>query len=80
MKNLNFVPANYKSEYTPLGGNSLAHGCTHILLLRPSGYNRTAKIVKSPAYPYMDAKFTLDEKGIDDPEEIGMINETARVW
>ena len=61
--------ANYKSEYTPLGGNSLAHGCTHILLLRPSGYNRTAKIVKSPEYPYMDAKFTLDEKGIDDPEE-----------
>jgi DNA repair protein RadA len=61
--------ANYRSEYTPLVGSSLAHGCTHILPLRLSGDNRTAKIVKSPAYPYMVAKFTLDEKGIEDPEE-----------
>ena len=62
--------ANYRSEPTPLGGYVLAHASTHILRLRPSGDRRTAKIVKSPSYPVVDAKFSFDETGITDPEEM----------
>jgi DNA repair protein RadA len=63
---------NPRLEAKPLGGHALAHSSTHILGLRPSGENRTAKIVKSPSYPKMDAKFSVGKKGIQDPDEKGV--------
>jgi DNA repair protein RadA len=64
------IYVNYRSDPTPPGGNSLAHSSTHILSLRRSGdFRRTAKIVKSPIYPLEDARLSLNENGITDPEE-----------
>jgi DNA repair protein RadA len=51
------------------GGNVVAHGSTYRLYLRKSGENRLAKMMDSPYHPYSDARFTVNEKGIDDIEE-----------
>lgn len=53
----------------PMGGNVLSHTSTYVVQLRMSGENRTAKMVSSPYHPYSDAKFTICEHGIDDPED-----------
>jgi hypothetical protein len=60
---------SYIAESKPIGGNVLAHTSTYIVQLRPSRDNRTAKMIASPYHPVRDAKFTICERGIDDPEE-----------
>lgn len=52
------------------GGNVLAHSSTYRIYLRKSGENRVAKMMDSSYHPYSDTKFTINEKGIDDIEEL----------
>jgi len=51
----------------PAGGNVIAHACTYRIYLRKSGKERKATIVDSPLHPYSDTRFTITEKGIEDP-------------
>lgn len=54
----------------PTGGNVIGHASTYRVYLRKSGENRVARMIDSPYHPYADVRFTLNEKGIDDIEEI----------
>ncbi len=51
------------------GGNVLAHCSTYRVYLRKSGDTKVASKMDSPYHPYSDARFTLNEKGIDNIEE-----------
>lgn len=53
----------------PAGGNIIGHASTYRIYLRKAGTDRVAKIIDSPYHPYSDARFTVNEKGIDDTEE-----------
>jgi DNA repair protein RadA len=52
----------------PTGGNVIAHACTYRIYLKKAGKDRIATIVDSPYHPYIDARFTLTEAGVTDPE------------
>src|SRR2546427_1465111 len=52
------------------GGNILAHSSTYRVYLRKSGENRVARMIESPYHSYSDTRFTLNEKGTDDVEEV----------
>jgi DNA repair protein RadA len=51
------------------GGNALAHASTYVVLIRPSGKDRTALMISSPYHPVRDTVFTICERGIDNTEE-----------
>ena len=51
------------------GGNVLAHASTYRILLRKSSHDRIAIMLDSPCHPYGDTRFTISEKGIEDPEQ-----------
>ncbi|MGC8969384.1 MAG: DNA repair and recombination protein RadA [Conexivisphaera sp.] len=53
----------------PAGGHVVAHTVTYRVYLRKAGKNRIARIMDSPYHPEAEAVFTIDEKGVDDPEE-----------
>jgi len=53
----------------PTGGNVIGHASTYRVYLRKSGENRVAKMIDSPYHPYSEVRFTINEKGTDDPEE-----------
>lgn len=53
----------------PAGGNVIGHASTYRLYLRKAGNDRVAKMIDSPYHPYSDARFTVNEKGIDDTDE-----------
>jgi DNA repair protein RadA len=68
----NQVQDNFRNSILPpdpLGGNVLAHTSTYVVQLRPSGRNRTAKMMASPCHPLSDAVFTIREQGIADAEK-----------
>ncbi|MGA7900429.1 MAG: DNA repair and recombination protein RadA [Nitrososphaeraceae archaeon] len=52
------------------GGNVLGHASTYRIYLRKSGENRIAKMIDSPYHPYSDARFTVNERGTDDIEDV----------
>jgi DNA repair protein RadA len=52
------------------GGNVLGHASTYRIYLRKSGENRIAKMIDSPYHPYSDARFTVNERGADDMEDV----------
>ena len=52
------------------GGNVLGHASTYRIYLKKSGENRVARMIDSPYHPYSDARFTLNEKGADDLEDV----------
>ena len=52
------------------GGNILGHSSTYRIYLKKSGESRVAKMMDSPYHPYSNARFTLNEKGTDDIEEL----------
>jgi DNA repair protein RadA len=56
------------------GGNVLGHASTYRIYLRKSGENRIAKMIDSPYHPYSDARFTVNERGTDDIEDIKKSN------
>jgi DNA repair protein RadA len=51
------------------GGNIMGHTSTYRIYLRKSGPNRIAKMVDAPYHPCSDARFTINQKGIDDLED-----------
>jgi DNA repair protein RadA len=53
----------------PAGGHVIGHASTYRIYLRKAGNDRVAKMIDSPYHPYSDARFTVNEKGIDDIEE-----------
>ncbi len=53
----------------PAGGNVIGHASTYRIYLRKAGSDRVAKIIDSPYHPYSDARFTVNEKGVDDSDE-----------
>jgi DNA repair protein RadA len=53
----------------PAGGNVIGHASTYRIYLRKAGNDRVAKMIDSPYHPYSDARFTVNEKGIDDTDE-----------
>lgn len=52
----------------PAGGNVIGHASTYRIYLRKAGSDRVAKIIDSPYHPYSDARFTVNEKGVDDSD------------
>ena len=52
------------------GGNIIGHSSTYRIYLRKSGEARVARMIDSPYHPYSDTRFTLNEKGTDDVEEV----------
>jgi DNA repair protein RadA len=56
----------YNTHPQPTGGNVMAHTSTHRVCLRPSGENRTAKLVDSPYHPVNEVRFTITERGVED--------------
>jgi DNA repair protein RadA len=52
------------------GGNVIGHTSTYRIYLRKSGENRIAKMIDSPYHPYSDIRFTVNERGVDDLEEV----------
>ena len=59
------------------GGNVLGHASTYRIYLRKSGENRIAKMIDSPYHPYSDARFTVNERGTDDIEDVKKISKKA---
>jgi len=53
----------------PAGGNVIGHASTYRIYLRKSGADRVAKIIDSPYHPYGDARFTVNERGVDDLDD-----------
>jgi len=53
----------------PAGGHVIGHASTYRIYLRKAGNDRVAKMIDSPYHPYSDARFTVNERGIDDIEE-----------
>ena len=53
----------------PAGGHVIGHASTYRIYLRKAGNDRVAKMIDSPYHPYSDARFTVNEKGVDDIEE-----------
>jgi DNA repair protein RadA len=52
------------------GGNVLGHSSTYRIYLRKSGESRVVKMMDSPYQAYSNARFTLNEKGTDDIDEL----------
>jgi DNA repair protein RadA len=52
----------------PAGGNVIAHSSTYRIYLKKAGVDRTAVMVDSPYHQYSDTRFTINEKGVTDPE------------
>src|SRR3989475_6952076 len=52
------------------GGNIIGHSSTYRVYLRKSGETRVARMIESPYHSYSDTRFTLNEKGTDDVEEV----------
>ncbi|NWG08810.1 MAG: DNA repair and recombination protein RadA [Nitrososphaerales archaeon] len=52
----------------PAGGHVIGHACTYRIYLKKAGADRIAIMFDSPYHPYGDARFTINEKGIADPE------------
>jgi DNA repair protein RadA len=55
----------------PAGGHIMAHACTYRLYLKKAGQDRRAIMVDSPYHPHSEATFTINEKGVTDPEVRG---------
>jgi DNA repair protein RadA len=52
------------------GGNVVAHATTYRILLRKAGRDRIAIMLDSPHHAYDQTKFTIDERGVHDIEEL----------
>jgi DNA repair protein RadA len=52
----------------PAGGHVVGHACTYRIYLKKAGADRIAIMFDSPYHPYGEARFTINEKGISDPE------------
>jgi len=52
----------------PAGGHVIAHTSTYRLYLKKAGTDRKAIMVDSPYHPYEEARFTINEMGIADPD------------
>ena len=52
----------------PTGGHVLGHTSTYRIYVKKAGKNRIARMVDSPSHPDREVLYTLNEKGIDDPE------------
>ena len=52
----------------PTGGHVLGHTSTYRIYLRKAGKNRIARMVDSPSHPDREVVYSLNEKGVDDPE------------
>jgi len=53
----------------PAGGNVIGHASTYRKYLKKAGNDRIARMIDSPCHPYGDCRFTVNEKGIDNPNE-----------
>jgi DNA repair protein RadA len=61
------------------GGNVVAHATTYRILLRKAGRDRIAIMLDSPHHAYDQTKFTIDERGVHDIEELRAKN-AAPEW
>ncbi|NHV97263.1 MAG: DNA repair and recombination protein RadA [Thaumarchaeota archaeon] len=52
----------------PAGGHVIAHASTYRIYLKKAGQERRAILVDSPYHPHSEATFTINEKGVVDPE------------
>lgn len=52
----------------PAGGHVIAHASTYRIYLKKAGQDRRAVIIDSPCHPHSEAAFTINEKGVADPE------------
>jgi len=52
----------------PAGGHVIAHASTYRIYLKKAGQDRRAILVDSPYHPHSEATFTINEKGVADPE------------
>jgi len=52
----------------PAGGHVIAHASTYRIYLKKAGQDRKAILVDSPYHPHSEATFTINEKGVADPE------------
>ena len=52
----------------PTGGHVLGHTSTYRIYVRKAGKNRIARMVDSPSHPDREVVYSLNEKGVDDPE------------
>jgi DNA repair protein RadA len=60
----------------PAGGNIMAHACTHRVFLRKgSKGTRIARVIDSPCLPEVPARFLISDKGLEDTEEEGDVND-----
>jgi DNA repair protein RadA len=59
----------FEDPTKPAGGNVIGHASTYRIYLRKSGSDRVARIIDSPYHPYGDARFTVNEKGLDDIDD-----------
>ncbi|MEE6246349.1 MAG: DNA repair and recombination protein RadA [Thermoproteota archaeon] len=56
----------------PIGGHVVAHTVTYRVKLRKAGKTRIARMIDSPYHAEREAIFVLNEKGIDDPEQLNL--------
>jgi DNA repair protein RadA len=52
------------------GGNVIAHASTYRVQLSNIGYYGAAKIINSPCHPPAQSRFTINERGICDYEDV----------
>ena len=52
----------------PAGEHVIAHACTYRLYLTKVGADRKVIIFDSPYHPYKEARFTINEMDIADPD------------
>lgn len=58
----------FSEKYISAGGNIIAHSSNYRLLFMCSSRNRIARMIKSSYHPEMKAIFTINERGVTDPQ------------